>query len=100
MAYVHGASEAQKLRAEVARLRRENHNLTNRTMQELAPAIAAQFNELHQARGKRIKSGRRRKQIELAHAAALREEDARKGAYRMRIILEEIDAYNQEKKAS
>lgn len=100
MAYLHGASEAQKLRAEVARLRHENHHLATQTMQELAPVIAAQFNELHRVRGRHIKSARRRKQIAIAHNAAVREENQRKGAYRMRIILEEIDAHNREKKAA
>lgn len=106
--YVHGLSENHKLRIEVDRLRRENQELARRaqtgaldlTAKQIMPMIVSQFEELHQIRGKRIKSGRYRKQVAMAHRAALREEDARKGAYRMRIILEEIDAYNQEKKAS
>lgn len=105
MTYVHGASETQKLRAEVARLRAANHELSKRAdpkalVDQMTPIIGEKFQQLHQVRGKRIKSARRRKQINMAHTAALREEDARKGAYRMRIILEEIDAYNQGKKVS
>lgn len=106
--YVHGISENHKLRAEVERLRRENHALAQKaqtatldlTAKQVMPMIANQFNELHQIRGKHIKSRRARKQRNAAHRAALREEDARKGAYRMRIILQEIDAHQQAKKAS